>query len=194
MRTLILVSLTSLALGLGCGTEIGDSCTFSTECSPSGDRICATGTTLPGGYCTIYGCDYDTCPDEAICVKFYAVGSTNVLCNPDTEDAPRFDSEGNPSGIDVTDDCSPEETCTLNGSCVPRTSETRYCMKKCAADGDCRDGYHCRTYSLMLQYGGEPVTDPDSTSTGIQPFCATAPSATEEAEAFMSPLSGIVHQ
>ena len=185
MRTQIIVLLTSLAFGLGCGTEIGDSCSFSTECSPSGDRICATGTTLPGGYCTVFGCDYDTCPDEAICVKFYAVGSTNVLCDPDTEDV-------------TTDDCSPEESCTLNGSCVPRTAETRYCMKKCADDGDCRDEYHCRNYSLMLQYGGEPVTDPDTTSPGIQSFCAVAPSATTQesdpGQALMSPMSGIVHQ
>lgn len=187
MRTHIIVSLAALALGLGCGTEIGDSCSFSAECSPSGDRICATGSTLPGGYCTVFGCDHDTCPEESVCVKFYAVGSTNVLCNPDTEDAPRFDEDGNPTGIEPSDVCSPEETCTLNGSCVPRSSETRYCMKKCSSAGDCRDAYHCRTYSLMLQYGGEPVTAPGSDSDSIQPFCAVAPTATAEAEPVSMP-------
>lgn len=164
------ILLAPLALIQGCGTEIGDSCTFSTECSPSGDRICASGITLPGGYCTVFGCDHDTCPDEAICVKFYAVGSTSVRCNPDTED------------VGDDDRCTPEETCTLNGSCVPRSSETRYCMKTCGDDGDCRDQYHCRNYSLMLQYGGEPVLDPDSDATGIQPFCAVAPTDSGSSE------------
>jgi hypothetical protein len=107
-----------------------------------------------------------------VCVKFYAVGSTNVPCNPDTEDA-AADSLGD--GLQPTDDCTADESCTLSGSCVPRSSETRYCMRKCGDDGDCRDEYHCRDYALMLEYGGEPVTEPGTSTDAVQPFCAAAP-------------------
>ena len=158
-----------IMLSAGCGTEIGDSCQFSAECSPTGDRVCAAGEGLPNGYCTIFGCDHDTCPGNSVCVRFYAVSTTNVFCNPETED-------------DTTDDCAPQEACTLNGSCVPRSAETRYCMRKCSNDGDCRDGYQCRNYALMLQYGGEVVQAPASESDDMQPFCAAAPLPEEETE------------
>lgn len=165
MRTIIIIFAAFLALGTGCGSEIGDSCTLDTDCSPSGDRICAGGSSdyLPGGYCTIIGCDHDTCPDEAVCVRFFAVASTNLPCDPETEDL-------------GTDACSPDELCTLGGYCVPRTAETRYCMKTCGDDGDCRDDYHCRTRELMMQYGGEPVPPPGQRlGDDIGGFCAAAP-------------------
>lgn len=60
-----------LALGaLGCTPHIGDSCTLSTDCSAQGDRLCDTAA--PGGYCTIIGCQRNSCPDEATCVLFNA--------------------------------------------------------------------------------------------------------------------------
>lgn len=153
-----------LALGVGCGSEIGDSCQFSSECSAAGDRICAAGEGLPGGYCTVFGCDYDTCPDEAVCVRFFSLGSTNITCDATTEDR-------------STDDCSPDEFCTIGGSCVPRSAEIRYCMKKCDGDGDCRENYHCRTGELMVQFGGEPILAPGDVPrpSDAQAFCATAP-------------------
>lgn len=201
---LALLAFSTLALGgllasASCGTEIGDSCSFSSECSPTGDRICASGVGLPNGYCTVFGCDYDTCPDESVCVGFFAVSSTNLFCNPVSEDAPTttlddgttvlahsngepiLDGAGdyirNPDGAPAvpTDDCAPDDTCTQSGSCAPRSAETRYCMRKCSDDDGCRDGYHCRNYSLMLQYGGEIVTPPGSNLGQVQPFCAAAP-------------------
>jgi len=57
------------ALILGCAPKIGKSCTLSTDCSQLGDRLCDT--TQPEGYCTIFNCEPDTCPDSA-CVGFYA--------------------------------------------------------------------------------------------------------------------------
>ncbi|MEM9492710.1 MAG: hypothetical protein AAGC55_26415, partial [Myxococcota bacterium] len=77
--TSLLAAVVAVALGAGCGTEIGDECTLSTDCSSAGDRICATD--LPGGYCTVRGCDFDTCPDESICVRFFAVGDTSKRCD-----------------------------------------------------------------------------------------------------------------
>lgn len=54
--------------GAGCRPEIGDECTLSTDCSASGDRLCDT--TQPGGYCTIFNCEPEGCPEEAHCVAF----------------------------------------------------------------------------------------------------------------------------
>ncbi|HKP58285.1 MAG TPA: hypothetical protein VJV78_16270 [Polyangiales bacterium] len=51
-----------------CSPEIGDSCGTALDCSASGTRLCDD--TQPGGYCTLEGCEQDTCPPESICVKF----------------------------------------------------------------------------------------------------------------------------
>jgi hypothetical protein len=66
-------ALAALALALslgaaGCRPDIGESCSNSIECSSQGDRICDT--SLPSGYCTIYNCEADGCPDESTCVAF----------------------------------------------------------------------------------------------------------------------------
>ena len=59
-----------LALSLAaCRPEIGDPCETSTDCSPSGDRLCDI-TAQPGGYCTVFNCEPTSCPEEAVCVRF----------------------------------------------------------------------------------------------------------------------------
>jgi hypothetical protein len=57
-----------LALASGCTPEIGDECNTAIDCSALGERLCDTHQ--PGGYCTIFNCEPDTCPDEASCVAF----------------------------------------------------------------------------------------------------------------------------
>jgi hypothetical protein len=57
-----------LALLAGCSPKIGDKCTVSTDCSIQGDRLCDP--TQPGGYCTVFNCEPNKCPDEAVCVAF----------------------------------------------------------------------------------------------------------------------------
>jgi len=52
---------------VGCKPKIGNKCANSVDCSQLGDRLCDT--TQPGGYCTIFSCEPDTCPDS-ICVGF----------------------------------------------------------------------------------------------------------------------------
>jgi hypothetical protein len=62
----------ALALGCalgGCRPGIGDSCSSALQCSSSGTRLCDL--TQPHGYCTLVGCDENTCPSEAVCVKFW---------------------------------------------------------------------------------------------------------------------------
>ncbi len=115
------------------------------------------------------GCDFDTCPDDSVCVRFFAVASTDATCNHATEDI----SE---------DNCDPSEYCTLGGGCVPRTAEVRFCMATCGGNGDCRDGYECRGLQEMMQNGGEtvvdpslPLDDPARNGENLQSFCAEAP-------------------
>jgi hypothetical protein len=143
----------------GCGKEIGDSCTFSTDCDPNGNRICDNSST--GGYCTIQGCDYNTCPDEAVCVSFFTGNFLNKTCDA------TMPSQG----------CSLDELCALTGHCVPRSSEVRFCMRKCDSDGDCRDDYECRTIAKMIADGGQPVLSPGTPldSATAPKFCAAKP-------------------
>jgi hypothetical protein len=57
-----------LLLWSGCAPEIGDECSNALDCSASGTRLCDL--TQRGGYCTLEGCEKDTCPPESICVEF----------------------------------------------------------------------------------------------------------------------------
>jgi len=155
----------------GCGSEIGDSCVISSDCDPNGTRICDISS--DNGYCTIYGCDYGTCPNEAVCVRFFTGSFNNRTCDPKTEDLPNPTNDPN---IHPTNDCTPDELCALDGHCVTRASEVRYCMRKCSSQGDCRTNYECRDATLMMEHGGEPVPPPDERlGDNPQPFCAVAP-------------------
>ena len=160
----LLVILALAVLAAGCGTEIGDSCSISADCNTdTSDRICDTFS--PGGYCTVPGCDYDTCPEEAVCIRFFTGSFSNRPCDKATEDQPGG-----------TDACDLDELCALEGHCVPRSAEVRFCMRRCDGSGDCRGDYECRDLELMRAHGGEPVlapgqpVDPDP-----QAFCAAAP-------------------
>jgi hypothetical protein len=155
MRILVLLAL----LPSGCGNSIGDSCNQSTDCSSDGDRQCDTAS--PGGYCTQEGCDFGTCPEEAVCVRFYPVTQlTAMSCEPGADPSP----------------CALDEICVIGGYCAPRSTERRFCMKKCGGAGDCRDEYECRDEERMALHGGDPVPDPERPQTGgeLQRYCAPA--------------------
>jgi hypothetical protein len=157
MRFLVAFALGCAATLAGCGKEIGDACIVSSDCSPNGDRYCDP--SQKEGYCTIVGCDFGTCPDEAACIRFFTGSFANKTC------------EGGQL-------CSLDELCDLNNKCVPRNSETRYCMKACDSHDDCRDGYECRDIELMRKNGGEPVLSPPGTKVTEQnatKFCAAKP-------------------
>ena len=166
MRALHALAPLALLLVAGaCGTEIGDECDVSSDCSSDGDRLCDV--TSPGGYCTIVGCGYDTCPSEATCVRFFPASTVNLPCDPDTEG-------------DTTRDCTADEVCTLAGTCAPRQAEARFCMRRCSDPSDCRDGYECRDRELMAAHGGEPVPPPgERLPSEPQGFCAVSPFADE---------------
>lgn len=69
LRPLVwLAALTLLAIASGCAPKIGDKCTLSTDCSATGDRLCDS--TEPAGYCTVFNCEPNACPDNSLCVAF----------------------------------------------------------------------------------------------------------------------------
>jgi len=74
MGRAIILLLTGLAslVGTGCKQHIGDSCGSSTDCSVTGERQCDLAQ--PGGYCTVFSCDPDTCPEGA-CVEWRFIPS-----------------------------------------------------------------------------------------------------------------------
>jgi len=159
---LLALSIVTLGVTLGaCGKEIGDACVLSSDCSPNGDRLClcsyctgAFNQSSDQGYCTVLGCDYSTCPDEAACIRFFTGDFDNRKC---AHDAPA-DCKPDPSKGTVC--CSLDELCAINDRCVPRSSEVRYCMRTCSSDGDCRDGYECRDFAVAQQHGGQAVLAP----------------------------------
>jgi len=55
-------------LVVGCGPAIGDDCSSSLDCSQQNNRVCDR--QQPGGYCTVIGCENNSCPDDAVCVTF----------------------------------------------------------------------------------------------------------------------------
>lgn len=68
-RALVLsLALVAAATASGCAPRIGDGCYSQTNCSINGDRVCDI--TQPGGYCTVFDCSPDTCPDDSVCVRF----------------------------------------------------------------------------------------------------------------------------
>lgn len=85
MRRVIVSILFGLAAA-GCQQRIGDSCGSSTDCSPTGERQCDLAQ--PGGYCTVFSCDPDTCP-EGVCVEWRFIPSRTAetwcmkTCNDD---------------------------------------------------------------------------------------------------------------
>lgn len=168
MRSTVFLAATLAAMAAmlaGCGKEIGDKCIVASDCDPNGQRQCDRSS--KEGYCTIRGCDFSTCPEEAACIRFFTGNFNNRPCDPMTEDR-----NGG------TDDCSLDELCSLVGRCVPRSSEVRYCMKTCDSNDDCRDGYECRDLELMRAHGGEPVLAPGTIVDEKAPkFCAARPSS-----------------
>lgn len=79
---------------IGCGPAIGDDCKSSIDCSSQNNRVCDR--QQPGGYCTLLGCENDSCPNDAICVTF----------RPEPE---RLSVRWCMAACDVTGDCRDDE-------------------------------------------------------------------------------------
>ncbi len=68
MRSLLAVAALAAASIAGCAPAIGDSCNTGFDCSINGDRTCDLAR--PNGACTVFSCEADTCPDDAVCVRW----------------------------------------------------------------------------------------------------------------------------
>jgi hypothetical protein len=149
-----------LVAGAACGHKIGDSCSVSSDCSSDGTRVCDVFS--PGGSCTIQGCDFSTCPEDSVCVRFFPSVFGGKSCTGATE-------------------CSSDEVCTVGNydpnvpmgmQCAPRSLEQRFCMATCDGDGDCREQYECRDERKKRTHGGEPVPNPETGEANETKFCA----------------------
>ena len=122
---LVFVGFAASALAAGCSPKIGDKCTVSTDCSATGDRLCDI--TEPGGYCTVFNCEPDGCPDDAACINF---GSTLSVGDPNQVSLPGQDVDGGVlAGCRASQGNSPYQR--------------SFCLASCESDGDCRGGYRC---------------------------------------------------
>jgi hypothetical protein len=132
-----------LAAEAGCSRKVGDGCTLSTDCDPTGSRVCDL--SQPGGYCTIDGCDDKSCPDESVCIRTFPQQYLTKPCDPLCEDSPCANgAAGCACAGAATDDCTTDEICIDSGLCARQAFERRYCAKSCGDNGDCRGSYECR--------------------------------------------------
>ena len=122
-RLSLWLGVAALALATGCSPKIGDKCTVSTDCSATGDRICDI--TQPFGYCTVFNCEPDSCPDGAACINF---GTTLSIGDPG------FPGDANHPSTVAT-------ACMSSQGNSPY--ERSFCLAVCESDSDCRPEYAC---------------------------------------------------
>lgn len=107
MRSLLVFVL---LFASACAAEIGDECSTSVDCSPEGNRMCDVAQ--PGGYCTVKNCTPDSCPDDALCVRF--------------GDEPRFERDFCMAACESSSDCRDAYDCTeADGNATLVTDESR---------------------------------------------------------------------
>jgi hypothetical protein len=134
-QTLVQVALLFalvVTAGAGCRREIGDECVTAVDCNPNGSRSCDS--SQPGGYCTIQGCDETSCPEEAVCMRYFPAQFLTRPCDPAANDCAPGDELC----------CAADEICLDEGLCARLSTELRYCVKSCSSADDCREGYECR--------------------------------------------------
>lgn len=174
-----------LVTGLGCSKTIGDSCGSNVECSALGDRFCDIAS--PGGYCTIEGCDQISCPDSAVCVRFFELKRGQAMCTANLTsrtDCPAANTRpqsvaccrpGEPGCCQLGERCLCDDESCKSAYCAAETTEHRWCMKPCDDDSDCRDGYACRPTD-----SGGAIAVATRTDAGVQDlprlrYCAPIP-------------------
>jgi hypothetical protein len=98
-----LAAFAALVILGGCAPKIGRECTTSLDCSQQGDRLCDN--TQPGGYCTLFNCEPDKCPEgDGICVAF--LSQVDPACGPtDGVSWGRFERTFCMAGCESDDDC-----------------------------------------------------------------------------------------
>jgi len=67
---ILLLACSALTFAVGCTPSIGDRCNLNTDCSIRGDRQCDV--SQERGYCTVFNCGPDSCPESAACIVVHA--------------------------------------------------------------------------------------------------------------------------
>jgi len=75
----MLLALIAFVVSTACTPAIGDPCSSSLECPEAS----SCDTTVTGGYCLQYDCEYSGCPDEAICAEFPTFTACMQYCTKD---------------------------------------------------------------------------------------------------------------
>lgn len=141
--------------GSGCSRTIGDACANNVECSALGDRFCDVAS--PGGYCTVEGCDQNSCPDSSACVRFFSLQKGRASCNVrkvtrascPSNDSAECCKPGDLGCCGLGERCLCDTPDCQNGFCAAEASERRFCMNPCDIDDDCRAGYVCATTGAL---------------------------------------------
>ena len=123
-----------VAVAAGCKPKVGDDCRISTDCSAAGDRLCDI--TAPGGYCTVYNCEPDSCPeDESLCVEFGAQRSPVSKCEDKQSPSP-YGRACCMATCDDNSDCRTGYTC-VSGACVSSCNPPCNIGDVCTDHGEC---------------------------------------------------------
>ena len=122
----VLLVAASLLTAGGCSRKIGDACSNSADCDPTGGtRSCDL--SQPGGYCLIEGCDARSCPEDSVCVRLFPdsfLAAATLPCDADWQTGCAADEICVPSGKPKAGVCKTATTCELNdqrltSSCAP---------------------------------------------------------------------------
>ncbi|WP_437811418.1 hypothetical protein [Sorangium sp. So ce1078] len=106
---LLLAVLGASSLLAGCGPQIGDACITSLDCAQQEQRLFCDGT-QPGGYCTVFNCEPDSCYGSSVCVAFNPV--LDQACGTlDDVRWPRFERTFCMATCDDDDDCRSGYSC-----------------------------------------------------------------------------------
>jgi len=127
--------------------KIGDSCLLSSDCAPDSNLICDQASL--GRLLHHPGCDYGTCPGDAVCIRFFTAAFENLPCDPATEDL-------GPSRRRQR--LRLDEFCALAGQCVRIVLRGSLLHEELRQLGRLPRRLRVPpTRPLMVSHGGEPV-------------------------------------
>jgi hypothetical protein len=170
----------------GCTPSIGDKCSLSTDCSIRGDRLCDTSE--PNGYCTIFNCRGNLCPDQAACVLFNAAvqgcgyddrqlsrtGRTFCMAqchsNSDCRESDGYvcaDPRGAPWNADILDDDQTQHVC------IVRPDVGRAALTSDPDAAVCQPAVDAGNDARFDAADGAPDSAPDGAPDGGTPDAAT---------------------
>ena len=159
----------AVCAGVGCAPAVGDRCAVATDCSATGSRQCDT--SQPDGYCTVFDCAPNKCPDHAACAE---VRASVLGCAYDDRQSPS--REGRNYCLKT---CNSDSDCRVSEgyACVDVSNSTttvvldnnpasHVCMVQPYSMSEDLDAAICGTNAISLDAGGD-VDDSSQTVDGF---------------------------